>query len=66
MREPYDKSTHSPWGLFRGNDIFWLGMARGEEETWTIGLGWPDQPEIDAAKTRGIYAAPAGLVPRAK
>ena len=67
MREPYDKSTHSPWGLFRGDDIYWLGMARGSADAWTIGLGWPDQEEIDAAKKRdGIYAAPVGLVPRAR
>ncbi len=61
MTEAYDKSTHSPWGLFRGDDIFWLGMARGEADAWSIGLGWPDQEEIAAAKTRRIYAAPVGL-----
>ncbi len=67
MREPYDKTTYSPWGLFRGNDIYWLGMARDETEAWIIGLGWPDQEEIDAAKNRDwIYAAPVGLVPRAR
>ncbi len=66
MPEPYNKSTHSPWGLFRGDDIYWLGMATGEAAAWAIGLGWPSQEEIDAAKARGIYAAPVGLVPRAK
>ncbi len=66
MLDPYDKRTHSPWGIFRGNDIYWLGMAQGEEEAWTIALGWPAKEEIDAAKSQRIYAARVGLVPRTK
>lgn len=62
--QPIDKSVYSPWALFRGGDIYWLGMVRGEAEAWQIALGWPDKTEIDDAKSRGIYAAPVGLVPR--
>jgi hypothetical protein len=66
MPEPYDKTLFSPWGLFRGNDIYWLGMARDEQAAWVIGLGWPDESELAAAKSAGIYAAPVGLTKRKK
>lgn len=59
-----DKSLYSPWALFRGDEIFWLGMVKNEDEAWQIALGWPDEAEIKDAKSRGIYAAPVGLVPR--
>lgn len=65
MPQPYDKSQFSPWALFKGNDIYWLGMASGEDQAWTIGLGWPDAKEIAAAKAEGIYATKVGLRPRA-
>lgn len=64
MPEPYDKTLFSPWGVFKGNDIYWLGMARDADETWTIALGWPSQEEIDYAKSQGLYAASVGIVPR--
>lgn len=59
-----DKAVYSPWALMRGEELFWLGVAKNEAEAWQIALGWPDKAEIDDAKSRGIYAAPVGLVPR--
>jgi len=54
--EPYTK-IFSPWGLFRGEEIVWIGMALDEEAAWKVGLGWPSSEEIAEAKAKGVYAA---------
>lgn len=59
-----DKSVYSPWALLRGEEIFWLGMVKDEDEAWQIALGWPDKEEINDAKARGIRAIQVSLTPQ--
>jgi hypothetical protein len=61
MPEPYDKTVFSPWGLFRGENIYWIGMAENERDAWVIGLGWPSEEEIADCKSQGILASPVTL-----
>jgi len=63
MENPYDREVYSPWAVMRGDEIYFLGMAKDEKDTWTIALGWPDEDEIHDAKSRGLYAIPVEIGP---
>lgn len=38
-----------------------IGLYQSEGDCWRVFLGWPDQAEIDAAKSRGLKVLPLTL-----
>lgn len=53
-----------PWALFKGEDIYWIGLAESENAAWTIALGWPDMEEIAAARAGGMFATRVNVEPK--
>jgi hypothetical protein len=50
-----------PWVVVAPDGVHWLGEADGETQAWRYALGWPDTAEVEDAKSKGWYAAPATL-----
>ena len=50
-----------PWVVVAPEGVHWIGQAWSERDAWRIGLGYPDEAEVEWHKGQGWYAAQATL-----
>ena len=49
----------TPWVIVSPEGLYWVGHASGEDDAWSVALGWPDAAEVTWHKDHGWYAAEA-------